>query len=68
MNYGGNDYDRRVEQDYDHYSLNYKKTYDARIHHTNASVELKELGRKTSLERSSQDQRIPCFGYKFSSY
>ena len=31
MNYGNNDYDRRVEQDYDHYSLNYNETYDARI-------------------------------------
>jgi len=31
MNYGSDDYDRRVEQAHDHYSLNYNKTYDARI-------------------------------------
>ena len=31
MNYASNDYDRSVEQDYDHYPLKHNKTYDARI-------------------------------------
>ena len=30
LNYSSNDYNRRVEQDYDHYSLNYNKIYDIR--------------------------------------